>query len=157
MSTPETLVSAIRRVGVLGAAGRMGRTTCDAVVAAPGLELVAVADPSAVGDEISGCTVLGGVADLIEVGVSRYLRRRTAASLVWPLPDHGLAALLEFGGLEFEKIRAQPTLYAFWWPRFERLAAWYVDYECRRRQAGAALVSGDQALQRPHPRLGSLP
>ena len=69
MSTSETLVSAIRRVGVLGAAGRMGRTTCDAVVAAPGLELVAVADPSAVGDEISGCTVLGGVADLIEVGV----------------------------------------------------------------------------------------
>ena len=69
MSTPETLVSAIRRVGVLGAAGRMGRTTCDAVVAAPGLELMAVADPSAVGDEISGCTVLGGVADLIEVGV----------------------------------------------------------------------------------------
>ena len=69
MSTPETLVSAIRRVGVLGAAGRMGRTTCDAVVAAPGLELVAVADPSAVGDEISGCTVLRGVADLIEVGV----------------------------------------------------------------------------------------
>ena len=69
MSTPETPVSAIRRVGVLGAAGRMGRTTCDAVVAAPGLELVAVADPSAVGDEISGCTVLGGVADLIEVGV----------------------------------------------------------------------------------------
>ena len=69
MSTSETSVSAIRRVGVLGAAGRMGRTTCDAVVAAPGLELVAVADPSAVGDEISGCTVLGGVADLIEVGV----------------------------------------------------------------------------------------
>lgn len=32
--------------------------------------------------------------DLIEVGVSRYLRRRTAASLVWPLPDHGLAGRL---------------------------------------------------------------
>jgi len=28
---------------------------------------------------------------LVELGVSRYVRRRTAASLVWPLPDHGLA------------------------------------------------------------------
>ena len=36
---------------------------------------------------------LGG-DDLVEVGVSRYIRRRTAASLVWPLPDHGLAGRL---------------------------------------------------------------
>ncbi len=47
MDTPDGTVA--RRVGVLGAAGRMGRTTCDAVAAAPDLDLVAVADPMAVG------------------------------------------------------------------------------------------------------------
>ena len=50
MDTPDGTVA--RRVGVLGAAGRMGRTTCDAVAAAPDLDLVAVADPMAVGDEV---------------------------------------------------------------------------------------------------------
>ncbi|MCP4846189.1 MAG: 4-hydroxy-tetrahydrodipicolinate reductase [Actinomycetia bacterium] len=61
--------SGTRRVGVLGAAGRMGRTVCETVAASPDLVLAAVADPSAVGEEIAGCAVLGGVADLVEVGV----------------------------------------------------------------------------------------
>ena len=37
------------RVGVIGAAGRMGATVCNAVVADPGLELVAVVDSGAPG------------------------------------------------------------------------------------------------------------
>ena len=37
------------RVGVLGAAGRMGRAVCAAVAAAPDLELVAAVDPAAPG------------------------------------------------------------------------------------------------------------
>ena len=37
------------RVGVLGAAGRMGRTTCAAVAAAGDMELVAAVDPAAAG------------------------------------------------------------------------------------------------------------
>ncbi len=57
------------------------------------------------------------------------------------LPDHGLAALLEFGGLEFEKIRAQPTLYAFWWPRFKRTAAWFIGAERRYRETVAHISS----------------
>lgn len=46
------------RVAVLGAAGRMGRTVCDAVMAAEGLDLVARLD---VGDEVSS---LAGRADV---------------------------------------------------------------------------------------------
>lgn len=46
------------RVAVLGAAGRMGRTVCDAVIAAEGLDLVARLD---VGDEVSS---LAGRADV---------------------------------------------------------------------------------------------
>ena len=103
MSTSETSVSAIRRGGVLGAAGRMGRTTCDAVVAAPGLELVAVADPSAVGDEISGCTVLGGVADLIEVGVDVVVDFTVADAARASLPvlaAAGIHAVVGTSGLD---------------------------------------------------------
>ncbi|MBQ91353.1 MAG: 4-hydroxy-tetrahydrodipicolinate reductase [Acidimicrobiaceae bacterium] len=67
MDTPDGTVA--RRVGVLGAAGRMGRTTCDAVAAAPDLDLVAVADPMAVGDEVASCTVLDGVEAVVAAGV----------------------------------------------------------------------------------------
>jgi len=68
-------------------------------VAEPGVDLYAVvaaeqpallvADPANLGvylhdpDDIEG-------DDLVELGISRYLRRRTAASLIWPMADHGL-------------------------------------------------------------------
>ncbi len=67
MSTPETLVSAIRSVGVLGAAGRMGRTTCDAVVAAGGLPVALPHEPDraeAYLDLIDGLIVTGGAFDV---------------------------------------------------------------------------------------------
>ncbi|MGC8463599.1 MAG: 4-hydroxy-tetrahydrodipicolinate reductase [Acidimicrobiales bacterium] len=41
------------RVGVLGAAGRMGREVCRAVVDAEGLELVAAVDPAAAGTSVA--------------------------------------------------------------------------------------------------------
>ncbi len=46
------------RVGVLGAAGRMGTAVCTAVLAAPDLELVAAVDPSRAGQRLGD--VLGG-------------------------------------------------------------------------------------------------
>ncbi|HXY46248.1 MAG TPA: 4-hydroxy-tetrahydrodipicolinate reductase [Acidimicrobiales bacterium] len=50
------------RVGVFGATGRMGATVCEAVLAAPDLELVAAVDPARAGDRLAG--VLGGGRDL---------------------------------------------------------------------------------------------
>lgn len=47
------------RVGVLGAAGRMGRTVCAAVAAADDMELVAASDPAAAGETVAG--LLGDV------------------------------------------------------------------------------------------------
>ena len=69
----------------------------------PGTDLYAVSlgeQASLLAQNTSTLGVLAGDPDgldgdeLIEVGVSRYIRRRTAASLVWPLPDHGLAGRL---------------------------------------------------------------
>ncbi len=37
-------MSGVRRVGVLGARGRVGSVVCEAVAATPGLELVATVD-----------------------------------------------------------------------------------------------------------------
>lgn len=57
------------RVGVLGAAGRMGRTVCEAVDQADDLALVAVADLAAEGETldcvVEGLTLGSGPSDLI--------------------------------------------------------------------------------------------
>ena len=45
------------RVGVFGAAGRMGQTVCAAVAGDPDLELVAAVDPHADGLVVEGITV----------------------------------------------------------------------------------------------------
>ena len=51
------------RVGVLGAAGRMGRTACAAVAAAGDLQLVAAVDPVAAGGTVAGLTADGDLGD----------------------------------------------------------------------------------------------
>ena len=60
------------RVGVSGAAGRMGRLVAEAVAAAPGLDLVAGYDPAGAGQIVAGITlsddpaVLGAAAVVVE-------------------------------------------------------------------------------------------
>jgi 4-hydroxy-tetrahydrodipicolinate reductase len=63
------------RVGVVGAAGRMGRTVCEAVVADPQLELVAAVDPQHAGLDLrvaakvdSDLHVAAGTDALVDAG-----------------------------------------------------------------------------------------
>jgi ATP-dependent helicase/nuclease subunit B len=49
------------------------------------------------------------------------------------LPADVLAALLDCGRVAFETEIARPAVWAFWWPRFERLAAWVAAQEAARR------------------------
>jgi 4-hydroxy-tetrahydrodipicolinate reductase len=56
------------RVGVVGAAGRMGRAVAHAVVVDPDLELVAVVDPSHAGLVVEGITIAGALDALSEAG-----------------------------------------------------------------------------------------
>ena len=53
------------RVGVIGATGRMGRTVCDAVVAADDLELVAAVDVHG-GEVIQGLEVSSDLKSVVE-------------------------------------------------------------------------------------------
>lgn len=100
------------RVGVIGAAGRMGREVCRAVDGADDLALVAAVDPHAAGARLAEVAGLGGAAGELEVAAD--LDALTAADvdvavdfsvpgavgddLVWLL-EHGIHAVVGATGL----------------------------------------------------------
>jgi ATP-dependent helicase/nuclease subunit B len=49
------------------------------------------------------------------------------------LPDDALGQLLALGRKHFAPLDEFPEARAFWWPRFERIARWFADWETRRR------------------------
>lgn len=51
------------------------------------------------------------------------------------LPDDAVARLLEIGERAFGASLDRPAVWAFWWPRFERVARWFVATETARRAA----------------------
>jgi ATP-dependent helicase/nuclease subunit B len=57
------------------------------------------------------------------------------------LPADPLAELLALGRQAFAPLADYPEAQAFWWPRFERVARWFVDWEIERRQKIAKLHS----------------
>ncbi len=59
------------------------------------------------------------------------------------LPDDVAAALLEAGSKAFEAVRARPGVFAFWWPRFRRIAHWVAALE-RTRRAGVTRAWAEQ-------------
>lgn len=54
------------------------------------------------------------------------------------LPDDPYGELLRFGERHFAPLKDFPEARAFWWPRYERIARWFVDFESRRRANIAA-------------------
>jgi ATP-dependent helicase/nuclease subunit B len=52
------------------------------------------------------------------------------------LPADGLTQLLQMGREAFGDALAQPLVWGFWWPRFERVARWFLTAETERRAAG---------------------
>jgi ATP-dependent helicase/nuclease subunit B len=57
------------------------------------------------------------------------------------LPDDALAALLTMGEKEFVTLQDYPEARAFWWPRFMRIARWFVGWEKARRPKTGALFA----------------
>jgi ATP-dependent helicase/nuclease subunit B len=49
------------------------------------------------------------------------------------LPADALAKLLALGQEQFRKIEEFPDAKAFWWPRFQRIARWFTEFETARR------------------------
>lgn len=52
------------------------------------------------------------------------------------LPPDSLTELLAIGEVVFKEQIASPAVRAFWWPRFKRIAAWFVAFETQRRARG---------------------
>jgi len=77
-----------------------------------------------------------GRADLgirIHAVLAEFVRRFPQA-----LPDDPLAELLAIGQRHFADVLSRPGAWAFWWPRFERIARWLVKEESAHRAATIA-------------------
>jgi 4-hydroxy-tetrahydrodipicolinate reductase len=106
------------RVGVIGAAGRMGAEVCRAVAAADDLDLVAAVDPSRAGDALADVAGVAGelrvAEDLaalaaadVEVAVEFTGPGSVGANLCWLL-EHGIHAVVGATGIGAEDLaRAQ--------------------------------------------------
>jgi 4-hydroxy-tetrahydrodipicolinate reductase len=91
------------RVGVVGAAGRMGREVCRAVVADDALELVATVDPSHAGLTVEGTTIAGSLDTLVDAHadvVVEFTRPDAApANITWCV-EHGMHVVTGTTGFE---------------------------------------------------------
>jgi ATP-dependent helicase/nuclease subunit B len=64
----------------------------------------------------------------VHAALDRFLRTYPGS-----LPEDAEAQLLRIGREEFGRSLDRASLREFWWPRFERVAAWLVNYERERR------------------------
>jgi ATP-dependent helicase/nuclease subunit B len=65
--------------------------------------------------------------------IHRALDAFIGAHPAGPLPPDALARVLEAGRAAFGAHLTRPGVWAFWWPRFERIARWFVAHEAERR------------------------
>ena len=130
------------RVGVIGAAGRMGATVCEAVAADPELELVAGFDPMGDGAQVAGLTVSKdrGVLGRAQVVVDFTVAAAARENLPW-LASQGIHAVVGttgFSDADLDGFRAAFThsncliapnfaIGAVLMMRFSALAAPYFD------------------------------
>jgi ATP-dependent helicase/nuclease subunit B len=72
----------------------------------------------------------------------------------WPPDGQSYEKLLALGEKQFGETLAQPGVWAFWWPRFQRAARWFVDTLTAEAQAGhdkplATEISGNLEMTAP--------
>jgi ATP-dependent helicase/nuclease subunit B len=71
------------------------------------------------------------------------------------LPDDPARTLREIGQKYFAPLMERPEARALWWPRFQRIASWFADWEKARRDnisAIAAEIKGEIAIPLPDAR-----
>lgn len=88
-----------------------------------------------------------GAADrgiVVHTALERFVRR-----FMNDLPENVESELLSIGEQVFDEYIASPSVRAFWWPRFKRIAKWFVHFERQRRAAGfkPALVEQNGHLE----------
>lgn len=79
---------------------------------------------------------VGGIPDMAERGTILHdICADFVASEQALNEDGALDRLLAIGAAHFQKLEPFPDIRALWWPRFERIAAKFLDWERRRRGA----------------------
>ncbi len=73
---------------------------------------------------------------LIHQALDRFVAEFPAA-----LPEDAEPRLLALGREAFGALLSRPGIWAFWWPRFERIARWFLEQERERRGTLSGLVS----------------
>jgi 4-hydroxy-tetrahydrodipicolinate reductase len=105
----------MRKVGVVGAGGRMGREVCLAVATASDLELVAAVDPGHDGTLIEGLTVVGDIAALREQSADVVVDFSVAEAVRVNLPLYareGIHAVVGTTGLGDAELEEAARLFA---------------------------------------------
>jgi ATP-dependent helicase/nuclease subunit B len=74
----------------------------------------------------------------IHAALEQFIRRHPPPA---PLPADAEVRLLDLGREAFAAVLDRPGIWAFWWPRFERIARWFVAAERNRRAGIAASVT----------------
>jgi ATP-dependent helicase/nuclease subunit B len=91
-----------------------------------------------------------GAADrgsFIHVALDQFV-----AANPYRLPPDALNQLLAFGETAFGASLGRPTVRAFWWPRFVRIAHWFLDQEAARRggiERSASEIKGQLTVEGP--------
>ena len=65
---------------------------------------------------------------VIHQALDEFVRRHPG-----PLPEDALAQLTAIGQHCFGPLLSRPSLWAFWWPRFLRIAEWFIAHDAPRR------------------------
>ena len=58
-----------------------------------------------------------------------------------PLPADALRQLLEIGRQAMAPLRTRPSVFAFWSPRFQRIAGWFIETERAQRHTIAQILT----------------
>lgn len=82
-------------------------------------------------DDIDADASAADKGNVIHLVLERFVQENMNS-----LPDDPLAELLRIGEIVFKEQITSPGVRAFWWPRFKRIAAWFVDFEIDRRARG---------------------
>jgi 4-hydroxy-tetrahydrodipicolinate reductase len=103
------------RVGVTGAAGRMGRTICSAVAGDPDLVLVAAVDPRGAGESIEDVEVAGSLHAIADAGcdvVVDFTVADAARDTVPWLALHGVHAVVGTTGFSDDDLALFESAFA---------------------------------------------
>ncbi|MDX9689936.1 MAG: double-strand break repair protein AddB [Proteobacteria bacterium] len=95
-------------------------------------------------DLIDADVAASDYGNLIHKALELFVREEIKAKAVPPLER-----LLEIGETVFSALADRPQVRAFWWPRFERLADWFVVHEVQRYEEGYRphIIEGDGVIK----------